>query len=118
MIRIDHLYGPNPDGPGILDQVDWKLLEEILIKAHKKEKLSFVGKGFDKKPISVNEPLPRVVIVEGIRLLQPKLLPYFDRVVELDPILVGKDGKEPLRKFLVYKCYGYKPKSAVHEKQE
>lgn len=38
-----------------------------------------------------------------------KLLPYFDRVVELEPILVGKEGQEPLRKFLVYKCYGYKP---------
>lgn len=37
-----------------------------------------------------------------------KILPYFDRVVELDPILVGKEGKKPLRKFLVYKCYGYK----------
>ena len=38
-----------------------------------------------------------------------KLLPYFDRIEELDPILVGKQGKEPLRKFLVYKCYDYKP---------
>lgn len=39
-----------------------------------------------------------------------KLLPYFDQVVELEPILVGKPGQDPLRKFLVYKCYGYKPK--------
>jgi hypothetical protein len=39
-----------------------------------------------------------------------KLLPYFDQVVELEPILVGKTETEPLRKFLVYKCYGYKPK--------
>ena len=40
-----------------------------------------------------------------------KLLPYFDRIEELEPILVGKEGKEPLRKFLVYKCYGYKSRS-------
>ena len=37
-----------------------------------------------------------------------KLLIYFDKVEELDPILVGKEEGKPLRKFLVYKCYGYK----------
>lgn len=36
-----------------------------------------------------------------------KLLGYFERVEELDPILIGKEGEEPLRKFLVYKCYNY-----------
>jgi len=47
-----------------------------------------------------------------------KLLPYFDRVVELDPILAGKEGQEPLRKFLVYKCYGYKPQPELTSKVE
>ena len=37
-----------------------------------------------------------------------KLKPYFEKVVELEPILVGKEGRDPLRKFLVYKCYGYR----------
>lgn len=32
---------------------------------------------------------------------------YFERVTELDPILIGKKEGEPLRKFLVYKCEGY-----------
>ncbi len=36
-----------------------------------------------------------------------KLMMYFDRVEELDPILVGKSADKPLRKFLVYKCHGY-----------
>jgi hypothetical protein len=48
--------------------------------------------------------------VEKSGEIPEKLLPYFNRVVELEPILVGKEGKEPLRKFLVYKCYGYKSK--------
>ena len=47
-----------------------------------------------------------------------KLLPYFDRVVELDPILVGKEGQEPLRKFLVYKCFGYNPEAAKENTYE
>ena len=37
-----------------------------------------------------------------------KLSGYFDRVEELDPILIGKEDGKPLRKFLVYKCYDYK----------
>ena len=32
---------------------------------------------------------------------------YFDRVEELDPILIGPSENEPLRKFHVYKCDGY-----------
>lgn len=36
-----------------------------------------------------------------------KLSGYFDRVEELDPILIGKEDGKPLRKFLVYKCYDY-----------
>lgn len=56
--------------------------------------------------------------VEKSEEIPEKLLPYFDRVVELDPILVGKEGQEPLRKFLVYKCYGYKPQPSDDAKQE
>lgn len=37
-----------------------------------------------------------------------KLLTYFDKVEEQEPILIGKEEGKPLRKFLVYKCYGYK----------
>ena len=47
-----------------------------------------------------------------------KLMPYFEEVVELDPILVGKEGKEPLRKFLVYKCYGYRQVANVEEQKK
>ncbi len=47
-----------------------------------------------------------------------KLMPYFEEVVELDPILVGKEGKEPLRKFLVYKCYGYRQVVNVQEQKK
>ncbi len=84
IIRIDHLYSLNPDGPGILDQVDWELLEEILTAAQSGKNLSFVGKGFNNEPIPINTLLPRLLIVEGIRLLQPKLLQYFDLSMWID----------------------------------
>lgn len=37
-----------------------------------------------------------------------KLLPYFDSVKQLDPIIIYRGGK-PVRKFLVYLCYRYRP---------
>lgn len=84
IIRLDHLYSKHFDGPGILDQVDWELLVQILKKAHAGERLTYVGKGYRGEALPTDEVLPKVVIVEGIRLLQPDLLPYFDISVWLD----------------------------------
>lgn len=83
-IRLDHLYSQNPDGPGLLDQVDWPLLIQILDSVREGRSLHYVGRGFRKEALPVDEPLPRVVIVEGIRLLQPNLLPYFDIAIWMD----------------------------------
>jgi len=84
VIRLDHLYSQNPDGPGILDQVDWTLLKTVLDQARSKKQLKYIGRGFRGDRHSVDEKLPSVVIVEGIRLLQPDLLPYFDISVWID----------------------------------
>ncbi len=84
IVRIDHLYGPNPSGPGIFDQSDWLLLEHILTDIRAGKRLMYQGKGDKGRALHIDEELPRVVIVEGIRLLQPKLMPYFDVSVWID----------------------------------
>lgn len=81
VIRLDHLYSQTPNGPGMLDQVDWLLLIQILEGAHAGQRLRYLGRGFRGEAISVDEELPSLVIVEGIRLLQPRLLRYFDITV-------------------------------------
>lgn len=84
VIRLDHLYSQQWDGPGMLDQVDWDLLTQILKNAHAGKPLRYTGRGFRGESIAVDAPLPRLVIVEGIRLLQPELLPLFDLSVWID----------------------------------
>jgi uridine kinase len=84
LIRIDQLYGPNPNGPGILDQSDWELLARILGDIHLGKRLQYQGKSDKGERILCDEPLPRVVIVEGIRLLQPRFMHYFDLSVWID----------------------------------
>ncbi len=78
IVLIDHLYGPNPDGPGIFDQSNWPLLTKILEDVLAGKKLRYEGKGCKGEAIFCDEELPKVIIVEGVRLLQPKLMPYFD----------------------------------------
>ncbi len=84
VLHLDHLYSHNPNGPGILDQVDWNLLEEILKQASHGERLVYQGRGFLKEPIFIDEKWPNLLIVEGIRLLQPKLMKFFDCSIWID----------------------------------
>ncbi len=84
VIRIDNLYSSSPDGPNIFDQSNWPLIETILGDVPTVKRLKYQGKDFRGNMLSFDEELPKVVIIEGIRLLQPKLLSYFDISVWLD----------------------------------
>ncbi len=84
IIRIDNLYSSNSDGPGILDQVNWELLSSILRNVNSGKDLNYQGKDDRGEVINISAKLPLVVIVEGIRLLQPKLLPHFDVSIWID----------------------------------
>ena len=84
VLRIDNLYGANPKGPDIFDQSDWPRINTILKNVQAGKKLQYQGKDYKGNILHFNEELPNVVIFEGIRLLQPKLLPYFDVSVWID----------------------------------
>ena len=92
VVRIDHLYGPNPNGPDIFDQSDWPLLIQILEDVRSGKRLCYQGKGYRGEIIPYDEDLPTVIIVEGIRLLQPKPMSYFDISVWIDcPQTLARD---------------------------
>ena len=84
VIRIDCLYSTNPDGPGVLDQVDWENLESILKNIRSGDRLCYQGRGYRGEDLHFDEELPNIVIVEGIRLLQPRFAPYFDISIWID----------------------------------
>ena len=84
IVRIDHLYGPNPNGPDIFDQTDWPLVTRILQDAHAGKRLKYQGKGSKGEILYFDEALPKVVIFEGVRLLQPQLMSNFDVSVWID----------------------------------
>lgn len=83
IIRIDHLYR-HPEGPGILGQTDWNLVRKILQNVHLGKPLKYQGMGFRGESILIDEALPEIVIIEGIRLLQPELMSSFDISIWID----------------------------------
>jgi uridine kinase len=81
VIKMDRLYSSNPDGPGILDQNDWVLLRRILRDIREGRPLKYQGRTYRGRIVEVDEELPRVVIVEGIRLLRPDTFEFFDATI-------------------------------------
>ena len=84
VVGVDQLYSDNPMGPEILDQTNWDLMEIILADTRAGKPLRFVGKDFDSAPVVVDQTAPRLLIVEGVKLFQPRLMPYFDVSVWID----------------------------------
>ncbi len=84
IVRIDNLYGQNPKGPSIFDQSDWNLIGHILQDACAGKRIRYQGKDRNGKVLFFDEDLPKVVIFEGIRLLQPKYSKYFDISIWID----------------------------------
>ncbi len=84
IVCIDNLYGPNPNGPGIMDQTNWPLVHLILRDVLAGKRLKYRGKDYRGNALHFDVELPKVVLFEGIRLLQPKLVSKFDISVWID----------------------------------
>jgi uridine kinase len=64
---------------------DWVRLEGVLRGARAGRAFDYEVNDFEGRPASrVEEELPSVVIVEGIRLLRPELAGFFDLTVWID----------------------------------
>ena len=81
VIRGDDLYSTNPHGRGLFDLTDWPLLTRILEDAQVAERLRYVGRDYRGDAVDVDEQMPQVVIVEGIRLLRSEAMARYDVAV-------------------------------------
>ncbi len=78
ILRLDNMYMPIPRGGGLFDDYDWTLVRQILSSAHFSERLRYTTRGFEGERHQIDEPMPKVVIIEGIRLFREELMNYFD----------------------------------------
>lgn len=96
IVQLDNLFVEPPYGPGIFDDYDWPLINKIIQKVREGKRLRYQGRGFLGERPLFDEPLPKVVIFEGVRLLRPEIISNFDVTVWVDcpHDLALKRGKE------------------------
>ncbi len=85
VIRLDSFIVDRGVGEGLLGGFDWERLRAVLEDVRAGRPLSYISNDFDGTPRArVQEELPAIVIVEGIRLLRAELDGYFDLRVWID----------------------------------
>ena len=86
IVATDALYaatcGP---GGGMWDQLDWLTLEGVIAKARRgDDRLRYGWRWYTGETGTVDQPMPLVLIVEGIRLIRQATRDWFDLTVWLD----------------------------------
>lgn len=84
ILRLDNFYAPTPRGNGLFDDYDWALVKTVLQDAQDSKSLHYVSRGFENDSSVFDEPLPKVVIIEGIQLFRKDFMHYFDIAVWID----------------------------------
>ena len=85
IIRVDNFHAKNYMGAkDIYEQHEWAELKTLLNNAHSNHQLSYLARDWQGNEHNVSFPRPRLIITEGIRLVRPDMLPYFDINVWID----------------------------------
>ncbi|HVC35966.1 MAG TPA: hypothetical protein VNE40_00765 [Candidatus Dormibacteraeota bacterium] len=87
VVHLDNFIIDHAEGDGTLGGYDWNRLEGVLQDIRDGKRLYYQVYDWPNDALTdwyIDEPLPSIVIVEGIRLLQPRLLTYFDVRVWID----------------------------------
>ncbi len=85
IIRVDKFHAKNyMEAKGIYEQHEWQELVSLLTNARSHHQLRYLSRDWQGNEHKVSFTRPRLVIVEGIRLIRTELLPYFDLSVWID----------------------------------
>lgn len=85
IVRVDGLHAKNyMQTKGLFELHDWTTIMDILVNAHTNSRLRYLKRDDKEVESIVDVPSPRLVILEGIRLIRPEVLPYVDISVWVD----------------------------------
>ncbi len=85
IVRIDGLHAKHYlQAKNIFQHHDWPAIMGILLRAHDSARLQYLKRDDKEVESMVDVPRPRLVLLEGIRLLRPEVLPYIDISVWID----------------------------------
>lgn len=85
-LQLDNFLINHGEGQGWAGGYDWDRFESVLqdIKAGEDLHYQWYNWHADETKDWIDQPLSKIIIVEGVRLFQPKLLPYFDLTIWID----------------------------------
>ena len=85
IVRVDGLHAKNyMQAKGIFELHDWPAIMDILKNIRTSKRLQYLQRDDKEVESMVNVPRPRLVLLEGIRLIRPEVLPYVDIGVWID----------------------------------
>ena len=84
IVSTDLLYSRTPHSRSVLGMTDWATFAAIAKSVHSEERLRYCGRTYFGDEFEVDEPMPNIVVFEGIRLLRPELMSLYDVAVWID----------------------------------
>ena len=95
VVRLDNFFAEKHANKLVFEDYDWPVITQVLRDVKAGKPLAYTGRGFFGEPVVVSQPLPSVVIVEGVRLFRPELMSLFDVSVWIDitPELATERGE-------------------------
>lgn len=85
-LQLDNFLINHGEGAGWQGGYDWERFEQVLKDIKTGKDLHYQWYNWEKNETRdwINQPLPALVIVEGVRLFQPELMKYFDLSIWVD----------------------------------
>lgn len=89
LLQLDNFLVNHGEGDGWRGGYDWERFESVLKNIQAGKDLHYQWYNWDKDETKdwIDQPLPSIVIVEGVRLFYPKLMKYFDLTIWVDAYL-------------------------------
>ena len=85
IVQVDGLHAKNyMQAKGLFELHDWATIMDILANAHTNNRLKYLKRDDKEVESTVDVSRPRVLLLEGIRLIRPEVLPYVDVSVWID----------------------------------
>ena len=91
ILRMDSFYAKNYEkAKGLFEGHDWPVIMDLLSHVHESNRLTYKTRDWKEVEGSAYIDRPKLVLFEGVRLIRPETVPYFDLSVWIDcPIEVA-----------------------------
>lgn len=85
IVRTDNIYAKNyAQATGLFEVHDWAVITDLLSSLRTSNRLKYNTRDWEGVEGVIDVVKPYLIILEGIRLIRPETLPYFDLSVWID----------------------------------